>query len=60
MIDSSKGQDGIGGPRLFCIVRTAKFGYGSFGSVVTYRPISEEESSTGIGPLIVKKIVEAS
>ena len=23
------------------------------------RPISEEESSTGIGPLIVKKIVEA-
>ena len=36
MMDSSKRQDGIGGSRLFYIVRTAKFGYGSCGSVVTY------------------------
>ena len=36
MMDSSKRQDGIGGSRLFYIVRAAKFGYGSCGSVVTY------------------------
>jgi hypothetical protein len=34
MMDSSKRQDGIGGSRLFYIVRTAKFGYGSRGNDV--------------------------
>jgi hypothetical protein len=35
-MDSSKRQDGIGGSRLFCFVRTAKSGYSSCESVVMY------------------------
>ena len=32
----AEGDRGMGGSRLFCFVKTAKFGYGSCGSVATY------------------------